>query len=57
MVAKVTGYYAIIFDFELDIFKRKMFRQLHLYKESHRIGVTKRSGSEMEYSTSTKWET
>jgi hypothetical protein len=44
MVAKVTNYSAIIFDFECDVFKRKICRQLYLDKELCRIGASPRYG-------------
>jgi hypothetical protein len=33
MVAKVTDYYGVIFDFERNVLKKKIFGQLYLYEE------------------------
>jgi hypothetical protein len=37
--SKSTNYYAVIFDFERDIFKRNNFSQLYLDEELRCIGV------------------
>jgi hypothetical protein len=39
---KRTDYYVVIFDFERDIFRRKLFCQLYLFQELRRIGATKK---------------
>jgi hypothetical protein len=44
MVAKVTGYCGTIFDFERDIFARKIFIERFFDKELRRIGAGRRYG-------------
>jgi hypothetical protein len=44
MVLKETNYYVVMFDFERELFKRKIFRQMCLDKELGRIDAHRRYG-------------